>query len=171
MLHNRRACARRATILHTQADHCIRIVYGYDWHTHSDNIALVYDQVQDIIGEFRQKYSNKVIFTCLGGSDASIYCDICRQIQSADIAMFDISTNNPNVILEFGLAIGTGKYVFILRSKHYKPSERSLSDLNGILEYRFSRRSGKLSFDADFRQSLSKKLRAVAKKYSAIGAD
>jgi hypothetical protein len=66
--------------------------------------------------------------------------------------------------LELGIAIGVGTYVFVLKSKHYKPSTNALSDLNGILEYRFSRRSGQLKFEADFQKSLKSKLRQIAKR-------
>jgi nucleoside 2-deoxyribosyltransferase len=170
MLHNNSSCAKEKTIHRAQADNRVRIIYGYDWHTYSDNLALVYDHIQSIIDELKPKYSNSFMFNRLGAKDGSIYCDICRQIQSADIAIFDLSTNNLNVIFELGLAIGTGKHVFILRSKHYKSPKRSLSDLNGILEYRFSRRSGHLSFEADFRRSLLSKLHIIAKRHLKAGA-
>lgn len=102
----------------------------------------------------------------LGCKDGSIYCDICRQIRSADVVPFDVSTNNLNVLFELGLAIGSGAYVFIVRSNH-RPRGRGLFDLNGILEYRFSRRSGSMRFEADFRGSLERKVRAAAAQHAS----
>jgi hypothetical protein len=166
MLHNNKSCAKENSIKRAHEDNYIRVVYGYDWNTHSDNYVLIFEQVEAAVAKFSRKYSNEVKFERLGGKDASIYCDICRQIQSADIAIFDLSTNNLNVILELGLSIGTGKYIFIVRSKHYKRISHSISDLNGILEYRFSRRYGRIKFAVDFQRSLLAKLRHIAKIHS-----
>ncbi len=164
LLHNSRICSKRRTIERTRHDNCIRIVYAYDWNTQSDNTALVYDEVMNVVRILKKEFPVRVSFRPLGAKDGSIYCDICRQIKSADVALFDLSTYNLNVLLELGLAIGVGTYVFLLRSRHYQERQRALSDLNGILEYRFSRRSGRLSFQVDFRRSLRSKLRLVAKR-------
>ncbi|MBU1693262.1 MAG: nucleotide-binding protein [Verrucomicrobia bacterium] len=164
LLHNANTCGKEGTIGRARSDGSVRIVYAYDWHTHSDNTALIYEEVMSVINELKPKFPLKFSFRSLGAKDGSIYCDICRQIRSADIAIFDLSTYNQNVIFELGLAIGVGTYVFILRSRHYRRRTGTLSDLNGILEYRFSRRSGRLKFDTDFKQSLKRKLRNAAKR-------
>ena len=164
LLHNSRTCEKRGTIERSRGDDLVRIVHAYDWNTQSDNAALIYDEVMSVVRSLKQNIPLRFSFSSLGAKDGSIYCDICRQIKSADVALFDVSTYNLNVILELGLAIGIGTYVFILRSAHYRQRPRVLSDLNGILEYRFSRRSGRLTFHADFKRSLRTKLRLVAKK-------
>lgn len=137
---------------------------AYDWNTITDNTALIYEFVNDVIQEVKSDYPIKYSLNSLGAKDGSIYCDICRQIKTADIALFDLSSYNLNVIFELGLAIGVGAYVFILRSRHQRRKIGALSDLNGILEYRFSRRGGNLTFDADFRKSLKNKMRLVARR-------
>lgn len=164
LLHNANTCGKRKTIERAKADRHIRIVHGYDWNTHSDNTALIWDEAMEVVKELEQEFKLKFSYRSLGAKDGSIYCDICRQIQSADVAIFDISTYNLNVIFELGLAIGVGTYVFILKSKHYQRRTGALSDLNGILEYRFSRRAGRIKFDTDFKRSLKNKLRAAAKR-------
>jgi hypothetical protein len=117
-----------------------------------------------MIQEVKTEYPVKFSVKSLGAKDGSIYCDICRQIKSSDIALFDISSDNLNVIYELGLAVGAGAYVFILRSRHQRRRIGALSDLNGILEYRFSRRNGRLTFEADFRRSLKNKIRRAARR-------
>jgi len=164
LLHNADNCGKRNTIERAKADKQVRIVYAYDWSTHSDNTALIYEEAMRVVDELKHEFPLSFRFRSLRAKDGSIYCDICRQIRSADVAIFDLSTYNLNVILELGLAIGVGTYVFILRSQHYRRRSEALSDLNGILEYRFSRRSGRIRFDADFRRSLEMKLRAAAKR-------
>lgn len=164
LLHNSRTCGKRKTIERTRHDDFVRIVYAYDWNTQSGNKALIGNEVMNIVRDLKQEFPVRFSFRPLGAKDGSIYCDICRQIKSADVALFDLSTYNLNVILELGFAIGVGTYVFLLRSQHHQRRQGVLSDLNGILEYRFSRRSGRLNFQSDFRSSLRSKLRRVAKR-------
>jgi hypothetical protein len=165
LLHNENTCAKQVSIGRARKNNIVKIVHAFDWSSHSDNAALVYEEVERVIGELREEYpSVKFTHNALGAKDGSIYCDICRQIKSADVGLFDISTYNLNVIFELGLAIGAGTYVFILRSAHYHRRGNVPSDLNGILEYRFSRRSGRLSFRANFRRSLKIKLRDAVER-------
>jgi hypothetical protein len=164
LLHNSRTCGKRRTIQRYRDKNKIKIVFAFDWNTTSDNIALIHELVHRASLNVMKKYQVQFDFQTLGGKDGSIFCDICRQIQEADIALFDISTHNLNVILELGLAIGSGAYAFMLRSTHYKKPKRGISDLNGILEYRFTRRQGQLKFEADFERSLKSKLNFLAKK-------
>lgn len=165
LLHNTQNCAREKGLAIASKDDRVRIVYGYDWSSQSDNPAWIYDEVNKLLNEVRPDFpSIDFKFESLGGKQGSIYCDICRQIQSADIALFDISSHNLNVIFELGLATGTGANVFILKSRHYPAQTRALSDLNGILEYRFTRGRGWLNFEANFRRSFKSKLRAAARR-------
>jgi len=165
LLHNQCACSKQTTIDRARTNKYVKIVHAFDWSSQSDNTTLIYEEVMSVIDEIGDKFpSLKFRHIRLGGKDGSIYCDICRQIRSADIGIFDVSTQNLNVILELGLAIGAGIYIFILRSRHSRRRQRSLSDLNGILEYRFSRKSGRLKFEANFKQSLKNKLLYAAKR-------
>lgn len=47
-------------------------------------------------------------------------CKLCAMIQASDLAMFDISTLNANVLMELGFAFGLGKDVIILKNKKSK---------------------------------------------------
>ena len=166
ILHNEQECAKQANIEKLKAGNIVRIVHAFDWNSQSDNTALIQEEVGHIIDEMKNKFpSINYKYETLGGKDGSIYCDICRQIKSADIGLFDVSTHNSNVVFELGLAIGIGIYVFILRSMHSRREKSALSDLNGILEYRFSRISGNLRFKANFKRSLRTKLVKAAKRH------
>ena len=163
LLHNTRTCGKRKTIARERRSTTIRVAYAFEWGTQSDTAALIYEEVQSLFREIEPQFPElKYSFATLGGKDGSIYCDICRQIRSADVVLCDLSTHNANVIFELGHAIGSGTYVFLLRSAHYR-RRTGLSDLNGILEHRFSRRGGRLNFQGDFRGALGRKLRAVSK--------
>ncbi|NCB18812.1 MAG: hypothetical protein EOM61_04225 [Bacteroidia bacterium] len=63
-------------------------------------------------------------------SNKDIMCKICREIQSCSLAIINISSLNPNVMLEQGLAYGLGKPVIIIKDKNTK----AVSDI-GSIEY------------------------------------
>jgi nucleoside 2-deoxyribosyltransferase len=137
---------------------------AYDWGSASDNEALIYEEVHAVFSRLQGDFPRlRFSFEGLGGKAGSIYCDICAQIRCADVVIFNLSTNNPNVIFELGLAVGFGTHVFVLRSTHYQ-RRKGVSDLNGILEHRFSRRGGGMKFQADFPRSLERTLRHVAQE-------
>lgn len=170
LLHNTRTCTKISAIQRARRDDRVRIVHAFDWGTKSKGIARIKKEVKSVFKELHNEFPRaNISFTSLGARDGSIYCDICRQIRSSDIALFDISTYNLNVVFELGLAIGTGAYVFILRSTHFPPSSGVLSDLNGILEYRFSHPRGRLRFQADFKGSLKAKLRGITRRRLKTG--
>ena len=163
LLHNRRECSKRLLINNYKRKKEILIVYGFDWGSSTDTPALIYEFIDNKIKPIGLKYGMDIKFQKLGSKEGSIYCGICYAIQKADIAIFDISTHNLNVIFELGLAIGSGVYVYILKSRHQTHLRNSISDLNGILEYRFTRRSGILIFDTDLQERLKYKIRLIAK--------
>jgi len=72
------------------------------------------------------------------------------------------------VIFELGLAIGSGAYVYTLRSKHLKRPKKVFSDLNGILEYRFHYRHGSLIWNTDLEKNLTNKIKLIAKREQTI---
>lgn len=164
ILQNAKKCIHRESIRKCALSSKITIVYGFDWKVNTDNPALMYDFVNKIIKDVSQEHSIQTEFQGLGGKDGSIYCNICEQIQKADIGLFDISTHNLNVIFELGLAISSGLYVYILRSRHHKLPTKLLSDLNGVLEYRFTRTAGNLKFEANLEENLRQKILKIAKK-------
>ena len=63
-------------------------------------------------------------------NNKDIMCKICYQIQSCGLAIINISSLNPNVMLEHGIAYGLGKSVIIIKDK----ATKAISDI-GCLEY------------------------------------
>ena len=164
LLNNRKNCSKRNFIQRYKSQNKILIVYGYDWGYSSDTPALIYEFIERKINPLVKELNIELQFEKLGGEEGSVYCGICQLIQKADIALFDITTNNLNVILELGLAIGSGAHVYPLRSKHKSCQKNVLSDLNGILEYRFTRRGGKLKFETDLEKDLLNRIRYLVKE-------
>ena len=143
----------------------VQLSYAFDWGTSTDTPALIYDLYLYDLKPLSEKIGLNLKFQGLGGKrTGSIYCDICCEIQKSDIILFDISSHNINVLFELGLAIGSGAYIYLLRSKHQKKPMKNLSDLNGILEYRFTRTSGKLKFENNLIGDINSKLNIIANK-------
>jgi len=51
----------------------------------------------------------------------SVYRNIYNEIQSSDLVIADISLNNPNVLIEVGIALGMRKKVFLIARKKQPP--------------------------------------------------
>lgn len=66
-------------------------------------------------------------------SNIDIMCKICHAIQDSEYIIINVSSSNPNVMFELGLAYGLSKQVLIIKDK--KTSD--ISDLKGLeyLEY------------------------------------
>lgn len=55
--------------------------------------------------------------------------EIYEKINSSDLSIFDISENNPNVLLESGIALGGGKHVILLKNEESLDKYPTPSDL------------------------------------------
>ena len=168
LLHNGNMCVKQNAIAARKSDTTVRVAYGYDWGTITDNSVLVRWHVEEIFKKLKEQYGINFEMFSLGGRSGSIYCDICAQLQGSDVALFDVSTHNVNVAFELGVAVGVGTSVFVLRSNHYKQQKRAFSDLNGILEYRFTRKAGDLRFEANFSRAFTDKLIQAAVRRISI---
>jgi hypothetical protein len=130
MLHNNNTCGKRQSIASYQKLNQISISYAYEWNTNTDNIGLITELIEEVIGKFKSIFpKNRINFRKLSGKDGNIYCGICRQIQESDIVICDISKNNPNVFFELGSAIASGARIFMLRSRHYKRPKKTFQTL------------------------------------------
>ncbi len=63
---------------------------------------------------------------------AILWSELRSEIEGCDIALFDVSENNANVMIEVGLAYGSDKQVFLLKSQRSKKRYRMPSDLAAV---------------------------------------
>jgi hypothetical protein len=49
-----------------------------------------------------------------------LWDQIMEKIDASNVTIFDISENNPNVLIEAGIALGTGKHVIFLKCEQSK---------------------------------------------------
>jgi hypothetical protein len=62
-----------------------------------------------------------------------LWGEILEKITSSDISIFDISENNPNVLLEVGISFGSDKQVILLKNKKTNERYPTPSDLNAFV--------------------------------------
>jgi hypothetical protein len=157
-------CSRISEIEFVKKGNVVQVAYAFDWGINTDTPALIHDLFYFELKPKAEKLGINLKFQGLGGKQTgSIFCDICCEIQKSDIILFDISSHNINVLFELGLAIGSGAYIYLLRSKHQKRPSKNFSDLNGILEYRFTRSGGRLRFHGNLISDIMSNLSSIAR--------
>ena len=62
-----------------------------------------------------------------------LWGEILEKITSSDISIFDISENNPNVLLEVGISFGSDKQVILLKNKETNKRYPTPSDLRAFV--------------------------------------
>ena len=71
-----------------------------------------------------------IIEYCEFTPGARLWDEISEKITCSDITIFDISENNPNVLLEVGIAYGSNKQVLLLKNEGTDKDYPTPSDLN-----------------------------------------
>jgi hypothetical protein len=69
---------------------------------------------------------------------AQLWDEILEKITYSDISIFDISENNPNVLLEVGIAYGSNKQVILLKKEETNEKYPTPSDLKAFVYIPYS---------------------------------
>jgi len=147
----------------------LRVVLGYQFtssHYNGDELTKnVKAAFQAALGEYHQRQMGPPVslkFKVLGaGYGEHLFNDIARDIISSDIAVFDASDLNPNVMLEMGVALTWGIRVLPIKTAG-RPSPPS--DISGQtwVEYEAS---GAKFLDGDHQSKIARMVqRAIRKK-------
>jgi DNA-binding MarR family transcriptional regulator len=114
----------------------LSVVFGYQFESKMydvvrlrENVERNYQLAVDEYNSFRNAVPVVLDFRSLAaGYGEHLFNEICRDIISADIAVFDTSELNPNVMLEMGVALTWGIRVLPIKIKNCpKPP----SDISG----------------------------------------
>jgi len=103
----------------------LKVVFGYQFnseHYDSDkmksNLKLHFEKAIDAHNTKKESFKFELNFKPLAaGYGEHLFNQIAREIISADIAVFDTSDLNPNVMLEMGVALTWGKRVLPIRNQ------------------------------------------------------
>lgn len=116
----------------------IRIFVGYQFcsaYYEIDDIKFMMEKLKERL----YKTQNILLEVKFGELPVGniLWNEIIDSISKADITIFDISENNPNVMIEVGLSYGFKKNVLLLKNKESLEAYPKPSDLSGtiIIEY------------------------------------
>jgi hypothetical protein len=135
-----------------------------------------YYNTNELIGNFKgyfeksieiynkKNFKNKIdlYFEKLSGEYGKpLQKSIKEKITSSDIAIFEISDQNPNVMMEYGIAIGKNVCTLLIREKN---SPKPTSNIRETwVDYV---KSGEIIFDEDFNEKLEKMIiRVIDRKF------
>lgn len=147
----------------------LNVVFGLQYESkyyESDqlinNIEKNFQKVVDMYNEKQSKEKITLQFEKLtAGYGEHLFNTIARSIIGSDIAVFEISDQNPNVMIELGVGLTWGVRVLPLRKKN---SPNPPSDISGQTWIGYEE-SGKKIIDGEFYKMLEKMIeRAISKK-------
>ncbi len=140
-------------------EHVLRVVFGFQWETDTydpdrlaENIEKRFQLAVDAHNaRLRGGQPTRLLFARLAaGYGEHLFNEIARSIIASDVAVFDTSDLNPNVMIEMGVALTWGMRVLpILRSDKRQPP----SDISGQT-YASYEQDGARFIDADFEDRL-----------------
>ncbi|MBE2226861.1 MAG: hypothetical protein IAE93_05950 [Ignavibacteria bacterium] len=138
----------------------IKIYFGYSWegkglekNSYKAFNEITTNAITNILNS-KTFIKDSFVITSrrLRGSAGGYLLDkIFKMIKEADILIYDITSNNPNVMFELGIAYAIQKEsnpnlrLFLIREKNMK--EKDLNDLNGYFISEYSIKNSKVRFE------------------------
>jgi hypothetical protein len=146
----------------------LKVVFGFQFSSSKYDTSLLVGNIklhcENAVKAYNEKYTEdsiKLNFLQLGAAYGEhLFNHIAREIISADIAIFDTSDRNPNVMLEMGVALTWGKRVLPILEQKCEPPP---SDISGHTYARYTE-SGKNFLMGHEKQMLLMVERAIQNK-------
>ena len=113
----------------------VGIFVGYqidsDYHTSKD----LKEAILNIKEKVEQQHPNIELKVKFGEFETGkmLWNEVFNTIKECEIAIFDISENNPNVLIEVGLAYGSNKQVILLKNEESKEKFKIPSDISPFI--------------------------------------
>jgi hypothetical protein len=150
----------------------IYVVFGFQFESKYYNTNRlkrnVHKMFQTAVKEYN-KSGNSIIleFASLrGGYGHHLFNKIARDIISSDIAVFDASDLNPNVMIEIGVALTWGTKVLIIREKN---SDKPPSDISGQTWAEYTKDASNFS-DSTHQKELLIMVKLAARKKQRVSS-
>jgi hypothetical protein len=123
---------------------------------------------QTAVNEYNELWNSIILeFTFLRGDYGyHLFNRIARDIISSDIAVFDASDLNPNVMIEIGVALTWGTKVLIIREKD---SLKPLSDISGLTWVEYTKDASCFS-DSTHQRELLMMVKIVARQKQRVSS-
>ena len=147
----------------------LNVVFGLQYESEYYNtdqlISNIKNYFQKAVEMYNKKRSKEKIILqfekLTAGYGEHLFNTIARSIIGSDIAVFEVSDQNPNVMIELGVALTWGVRVLPLREKK---SPNPPTDISGQTWIEYEESGGKI-IDKEFHKKLEKMIeRAISKK-------
>lgn len=146
----------------------LRVVFGYQFNSEYYEADALTKSVNDMFSSAVEEFNSfpdaesvRLIFEPLAaGYGEHLFNEIARAIISSDIAVFETSDLNPNVMLEMGVALTWGVRVLPIK-RHDRP--RPPSDISGQTWADY-RNSGSDFLDSSHQKKLVRMVEGAARK-------
>ena len=147
----------------------LNVVFGLQYKSEYYNTDQLISNIKKYFQKAVETYSEKpskekitLQFEKLtAGYGEHLFNTIARSIIGSDIAVFEVSDQNPNVMIELGVALTWGVRVLPLREKN---SPKPPTDISGQTWIEYEESGGKI-IDEEFHRKLEKMIeRAISKK-------
>jgi len=147
----------------------LNVVFGLQYKSEYYNTDQLISNIKKYFQKAVETYSEKpskekitLQFEKLtAGYGEHLFNTIARSIIGSDIAVFEVSDQNPNVMIELGVALTWGVRVLPLREKN---SPKPPTDIPGQTWIEYEESGGKI-IDEEFHRKLEKMIeRAISKK-------
>jgi hypothetical protein len=102
----------------------LKVVFGFQYKSDTYDSPMLLKNVKQRIGiavaQFNEKNQKQLQYEfkqLAAGYGEHLFNDIAREIISSDVAIFDVSDSNPNVMIEIGVALTWGTIVLLLKDE------------------------------------------------------
>lgn len=116
-------------------ENIIKVVFGYQFKSDYYDSKILTQNVESEFQKAVQRYNEKGgkisiklnFISLAAGYGEHLFNQIARDIISSDIAVFETSDQNPNVMIEMGVALTWGKRVMPIKQKDRLPPPSDIS--------------------------------------------
>ena len=107
----------------------VRVFVGYQLESEFHTPAEIHALMKGVSSRLARRGVDLEITFGRFPAGESLWMSVREAIGRSDVAVFDVSENNPNVMLEAGLALGSSKRIVMLKSLRSNESFKRPSDL------------------------------------------
>ena len=112
----------------------VKIFVGYQIESRYHEVDKIKEAINKVKGKVEME-ENVDIGIQYGEFPAGrfLFSEVFNAIRNCEIAIFDISENNANVLIEVGIAYGNNRYVILLKNELSKEEHKVPSDVGAFI--------------------------------------
>jgi len=113
----------------------LKVFVGYQINSEYHDTKELKETIFKVKKNIEEEFSNIELDIKFGefGAGKVLFNEVLNAIKECEIAIFDISENNPNVLIEVGMAYGNNKQVVLLKNELSKERFRVPTDISAFV--------------------------------------